>query len=97
MLDPMQSLDLIQNIRTMRMWTKWFNEHSARALGCINVNDAGTEVNGFWTKENIALMMQSITLIEQNAHTFKEKAQRVLDEVKKIEEEVRCGHQTTGV
>ena len=56
MLDPMQSLDLIQNIRTMRMWTKWFNEHSARALGCINVNDAGTEVNGFWTKENLAIM-----------------------------------------
>lgn len=97
MLNPMQSLDLIQAIRTMRTWTKWFNEQSARALGCISVNDAGTEVNGFWTKENLALMMQSITLIEQNAPIFREKAQRMIDEVKRIEEEVRCGHQTTGV
>ena len=97
MLDPMQSLDLIQNIRTMRMWTKWFNEQSARALGCINVNDAGTEVNGFWTKENLAIMIQSIDLIEQNAPIFKEKAQRMIDEVERIEEEVRCGHRTTGV
>lgn len=97
MLDPMQSLDLIQNIRTMRMWTKWFNEQSARALGCINVNDAGTEVNGFWTKENLAIMMQCIDLIELNASVFREKAKRMIDEIKKIEEEVKCGHQTTAV
>ena len=97
MLNPMQSLDLIQAIRTMRTWTKWFNEQSASALGCISVDDAGTEVNGFWTKENLVTMVQCIDLIEQNAPIFKEKAQRMIDEVERIEEEVRCGHRTTGV
>ena len=97
MLDPIQCLDLIQNIRTMRIWTKGFNEYSARALGCIYVNDAGTEVNGFWTKENLAIMIQCIDLIELNASVFREKAQRMIDEIKKIEEEVKCGHQTTAV
>lgn len=97
MLNPMQSLDLIQNIRTMRMFIRGFNDYSARALGCINVNDAGTEVNGFWTKENLASMIQCIDLIELNAPVFREKAKHMIEEVKKIEEEVRCGHQTTAV
>lgn len=89
MLDPTKCLDLIQTIKTVRLYARWFDEQATKALSCIQVSNDGTEVKGFWPKEQLALMEQSSYLIATYQPFLKEKLDGMLQAIKDIEKEIQ--------
>jgi len=89
MLDPAKCLDLIQTIETVRLYARWFDEQATKTLSCIQVSNDGTEVKGFWSKEQLALMEQSSYLIATYQPFLKEKLDGMIQTLKGIEKEIQ--------
>ena len=89
MLDPMKCLDLIQTIETIRLYVKQFEKEAASALGSIRVNLAGTEVEGFWSKENLAMMELNAGLIAAYQPFLNKKLKDMIKDIEQIEQEVK--------
>lgn len=83
----MQSLDLIQTIETFHIWVEEFDKELIIALGSVSVDDPGAEVKGFWTESNLAFMIQTGELLEQYIPVLKKKAQAMIDELKRREQQ----------
>ena len=85
MLDPMKCLDLIQTIETIRLYVKQFEKEAASVLGDIRVNLAGTEVEGIWSKENLAMMGLNAGLIAAYQPSLDKKLKDMIKTLEEIE------------